>query len=227
MTPERASRERGFWDAFAGGYDLFMRIARPTYGEITDCIYPWLNESSNVLEVAAGTGLIALEVAGKVKRVSGIDISPSMIGVAARKAAARGITNAEFSVQDAYRLPFESGAFDVVVATNVLHVLMQPERVLSEVHRVLKDDGILVAPTYCHGENRRSRTVSFIMGLSGFKTFHKWSIRSYTAFFEDCDFGVVEAVRLENRIPVALVVAAKRQRSSGNGPMRKGVSINV
>ena len=41
----------------------------------------------------------------------------------------------------------------VVIASNALHIVPQPEKALAEIHRVLKDDGVLIAPTFTHEGN--------------------------------------------------------------------------
>ena len=46
-----------------------------------------------------------------------------------------------------------SKSFDVVIVSNALHIVPQPEKALREIKRVLKDDGVLIAPTFTHAEN--------------------------------------------------------------------------
>ena len=53
-----------------------------------------------------------------------------------------------FSVQDMFRLPYADQSFDVVIVSNALHIVPQPEKALIEIQRVLKDDGVLIAPTF-------------------------------------------------------------------------------
>ena len=49
-----------------------------------------------------------------------------------------------FSVQDMFSLPYSSKSFDVVIVSNALHIVPQPEKSLREIKRVLKDDGVLI-----------------------------------------------------------------------------------
>ena len=44
-------------------------------------------------------------------------------------------------------------SFDVVIVVNALHIVPEPEKALSEIRRVLKDDGVLVAPTFTPADN--------------------------------------------------------------------------
>ena len=161
MTTHRTDREHGFWHKFAGGYDTFMRLWRPTYGEIVNQVLPWLREDAAVLEVAAGTGLITLQVAPHVARVGAIDISPAMLDVAARKAAAQGIDNVNFAVQDAYHLESGDQSFDIGRARYVrpdetrLAALLhnQPRRPFAAFGVHVGDDD----PGAFPGEGQRSR----------------------------------------------------------------------
>ena len=76
--------------------------------------------------------------------------------------------NISFSVQDATRLTYNSEEFDVVVIANALHIMPEPNKALAEIHRVLKPNGILFAPTFVY-EKRYYKTDIFIMKLLGFK----------------------------------------------------------
>ena len=53
-----------------------------------------------------------------------------------------------FSVQDMFCLPYAKESFDVVIVSNALHIVPQPEKAHAEIRRVLKDDGTLIAPTF-------------------------------------------------------------------------------
>ena len=68
-----------------------------------------------------------------------------------------------FSVQDMFRLPYAEESFDVVIVSNALHIVPQPEKALAEIRRVLKDDGVLIAPTFTHAGNSffRARSKPF------------------------------------------------------------------
>ena len=74
-----------------------------------------------------------------------------------------------FSVQDMFRLPYANQSFNVVIVSNALHIVPQPEKALQEIKRVLKDDGVLIAPTFTHAGNSFSGMVkAFFMKLAGF-----------------------------------------------------------
>ena len=157
-----------FWDRIAKRYDWITIKLTRDYPALIQRIVNDVNGAENVLEVATGTGLIAIELAGNVGMIEAIDFSLKMIEFAKRKAFKDRIENIHFSVQGAYSLEFEDGQFDVIVCSNALHCMDKPEKALSEIRRVVKDNGILIAPTFCHGVNWRSRLLSRIMSLTGF-----------------------------------------------------------
>ena len=69
-----------------------------------------------MLDVATGTGHVALAAARRSAEVSGIDYVPSLIDIARLRAAAEGLT-IDFRQADAEDLPFADGSFDVVLSS--------------------------------------------------------------------------------------------------------------
>ena len=98
-----------------------------------------------------------------------------------------------FSVQDATRLPYALETFDAVVISNALHIMPDPEKALSEIRRVLKPDGILIAPTFTAADRLLGRFKIRMMELSGFKVFHKWTPEEYIKFLENHGFTVTDS----------------------------------
>lgn len=141
--------------------------------------------------------------------VRACDISGEMVRIARDKLRASGLANVEFDVQDAYYLNYQSESFDVAIASNVLHVMFDPKRAVSSVRGTLKAGGLLIAPTYCHGESFKTRLVSSLMSLSGFKARQKWSLASYRSFMESNGFELVEYTVVPDIIPLAFAVGRK------------------
>ncbi|MGD9155913.1 MAG: class I SAM-dependent methyltransferase [Bacillota bacterium] len=210
MYRNRRRRERAFWDRFAWLYDRFMKSSSGLYEKVFELLRQELQAEFVLLDLAVGTGLLALKMAPQIKKVYGVDISPEMVGQAKVKSRASRITNVEFSVGDAYRLPFDSIMFDVVLISNALHVMIEPEQALSEAYRVLKTDGRLIVPTFCHGENRLSRFVSWVMSRFGFEAFQRWSIGGFEQFIAANHFKVLQKVILKDIIPLTYIVAEKK-----------------
>jgi ubiquinone/menaquinone biosynthesis C-methylase UbiE len=99
-----------------------------------------------VLEVGCGVGLTACEIARKHgAQVMGIDLSANMIANAQKRAQELGVSDrVQFRVEDVTQLPFDDGAFDVVVMESFLNILGEPDiiqRALHEISRVTKAGG--------------------------------------------------------------------------------------
>lgn len=207
MVHQRQITEKRFWDKVAHRYDGFMlRFARE-YPGLISLILNELKPDDEVLEIACGTGIISLEISYKVKQVYATDISSSMIKIAIAKAEQKEIDNIRFSVQDGYSLNFENHKFDVCIVANALHIIQEPEKVLQEVKRVLKPEGLLIAPTYCHAENLKARLVSRIMSLTGFKAYHKFTVISFLSFVERSGYIIVKKQIIRDGFPMVYLVA--------------------
>ena len=95
-------------------------------------------------------------------------------------------TKLYFSVQDMFHLPYADQSFDVVIVSNALHIVPEPERALAEIRRVLKEDGILIAPTFTHaGNDFRGNVKAVFMKLAGFPLHSKWTSHEYLAFLRE------------------------------------------
>ena len=112
-----------------------------------------LRRDEAILDVGTAVGDLPLTIAamsGFCGQVTGIDWSPRMIAVAQAETIRRGLSSrARFQVADVREtLPFDAGQFDVVSCLGLLETLPHPERILRELRRVLKPDGVLVLSLY-------------------------------------------------------------------------------
>src|SRR5262249_25406880 len=94
------------------------------------------------LDVGCGTGFVALRLAELGHTVTGVDLSPQMIGQARRKAVREGLT-ADFHVADAASLELPAATLDLVVARHVIWNLPDPAQAVNEWVRVLRPGGRL------------------------------------------------------------------------------------
>ena len=95
------------------------------------------------LDVACGPGLLAQAFAPRVRDYIGVDLTPAMVERAAATAHEVGLSNARFEIADAFRLPFEATAFDLVLTRLALHHLPDPSAAVQEMTRVLRPGGRL------------------------------------------------------------------------------------
>ena len=117
-------------------------------------------KGSTVLDVATGTGQQAFAFAKRGHNVIGIDLTESMLEIA-RKNNKAGFV--KFELADATHLRFEENSFDVSCISFALHD-MPPnirEKVLREMVRVTKPNGIIVIVEYDLPRNKISRTLIY------------------------------------------------------------------
>lgn len=199
---------KNFWDRNAGLYDCFMRKDRAVYEKMYELICPVVKDKT-VLEVATGTGLIARHIVKAAAHIEATDASVEMIAEAKRDNQSAKL---HFSVQDMFRLPYADKSFDVVIVSNALHIVPQPEKALAEIHRVLKDDGVLIAPTFTHAGNSFSGKVrAFFMKLAGFPLHSKWTSEEYLRFLRQNGWAVRKSVVLKASFPLTYAECEKTE----------------
>ena len=207
-----------FWDKIAKSYDWITLKLTKNYAAIVRRIVNDINDAERVLEVATGSGFIAIALAKSAGLVEAIDVSSNMIEVAKKKAIQKNITNIHFSVQSAYSLEFGAGQFDAVVCSNALHCMEAPEKALSEIRRVLKANGFLIAPTFCHGVNWRSRLMSRLMSVSGFKAYRRFRTDEFFNLVSSSGFEIIRKDISKEFVPLAYVVARSEPLMNEQGP---------
>jgi SAM-dependent methyltransferase len=97
---------------------------------------------AHVLDVACGTGNLAIPIARAGAVVTGVDIAANLILQARERAAAEGLP-IQFDEGDAEALPYPDASFDVVVSMFGVMFAPRPEVAASELARVLKPGGLL------------------------------------------------------------------------------------
>ena len=200
--------KKNFWDRNARIYNRFMRKDRAAYETMYALIRPVV-KAKTVLELATGTGLIAKHIVNAAAHIEATDASPEMIAEAKRDNRSAKL---HFSVQDMFRLPYADGSFDTVIVSNALHIVPQPEKALREIRRVLKDDGVLIAPTFTHAGNSFSGKVrAFFMKLAGFPLHSKWTSEEYLTFLRQNGWTVRKSVDLKASFPLTYTECVKSE----------------
>ena len=161
-TPEGKRRYvRALFATIADRYD-FITVAL-SYGQdrrwkrqLLDLAAPV--RGMRALDLATGTGDIALELAAQGAEVVGLDITHRMIELARRKRAERmTLGSVRFLVGDMLALPFPNGSFDVVTIGYGLRNVPDLGTALDEVARVLKPGGRVLSLDFNRPGNRLVR----------------------------------------------------------------------
>lgn len=99
-----------------------------------------------VLDLGCGGGLdviLAARLVGPEGKVYGLDVTPEMLALARRNAAAAGMGNVEFLEGEMESIPLADATVDVIISNCVINLSVDKERVLREAWRVLRRGGRL------------------------------------------------------------------------------------
>ncbi|MCD7950954.1 MAG: class I SAM-dependent methyltransferase [Erysipelotrichaceae bacterium] len=182
---------KSFWEKVAFIYTKFMHKNNSTYDDICSIINQYLDESMNVLELACGTGQLSKSLYNKVDNYVATDFSLKMI-----QHAKKDHPQITFSVADATNLHYKDQTFDVVIISNALHIMPYPDVALKEISRVLKPNGLIIAPTFVYEANYNKLQIWFLE-KAGFHTFHKWSRMEYIQYISSFGFNEIESQLLK------------------------------
>lgn len=189
--------KKSIWDRFAPVYSFAMKSQKNIY----DYMYKHIGDAAAgkvVLELATGPGLIANNIADKAAKVVATDFSPEMINQAKKNATAGNVV---FEIADASDLSYADKSFDIVVIANALHVIPNPEKVLGEIDRVLKDGGLLICPTYIHrsAEKKENLWAKLLKAL-GVSFAHQWTAEEFAAFIQSNGWKINKSEVVPGRI---------------------------
>lgn len=188
-----------FWDKHATKYAQSPIKNVDAYERTLERTRAYLSKTDRVLEIGCGTGGTAVKLAGDAALITGSDISPAMVGIARGRAEDQGRENLSFVCGDACDLDFEkegfeAGAFDAVMAFNLLHLLPDAEGAIARAHALLKPGGYFISKTVCLRDmSPLWRPLIFIMQAVGFAPFlRRFSRSELDEMIEEAGFEIVE-----------------------------------
>lgn len=197
--------ERDYWDRHAGNYDRSMLLLGRPIPRMVELAAQAVLDAPRVLEVAAGTGLVTVALAGAAQQVIATDYAPGMVAALETRIRTAGLINVSCEQADVYALRFEPGSFDAAVAANVLHIVPDLGGALAALRGVLRPGGRLIAPTYCHDETVLSRVASRVLAVTGFPGHRRFTVASLREAMEAAGFHVTRVETLPGLIPIGYV----------------------
>ncbi|MBQ8538437.1 MAG: class I SAM-dependent methyltransferase [Ruminococcus sp.] len=194
------------WDLYAPFYNASRKLERKAYEEMYKKIRKAIKDRY-VLELATGTGIIAKNVAQSAKHINATDYSEKMIDIAKKEIH---ISNLDFSIQDARNLAYADNSYDAVIISNALHIMPDAQKALAEIDRVLKPNGILIAPTYIWKKiTFKQRISSCFLKIFGFKVENNWTKDEYIKYLTDNGWTCKKAKVLNASFPLCYVECTK------------------
>ncbi|GAB3227505.1 hypothetical protein GCM10027447_18700 [Glycomyces halotolerans] len=160
-TAPTAAQIRGAWDALAEEYEEHVA---PLTGDLADELLgrAELGPGVRCVDVAAGTGAVAVRAARTGAEVVAVDHSPKMIERLLANARAAGLSNLDGRVMDGQALELPDDAFDVAVSNQGVSLFPDFDRGLSEMVRVVKPGGRVALAAF--GPFRRAEPFGFLAG---------------------------------------------------------------
>lgn len=115
------------------------------------------HKTGTILDVCCGTGDLALLLAkqNEKAKITGIDFSNNMLKIAEKRKRKRGLHNVKFIQGDAMQLPFMDDTFDCAVISFGLRNVTDYKKVLLEMKRVIRPEGMLYCLDSSYPENKR------------------------------------------------------------------------
>lgn len=148
-----AAPDSRFWDDMAERYAAQPVELPDAFERKIEITRSRMRPDSVVLDVGCGTGSLALRLADAGAHVHGLDLSPEMVRIANRKAAAQGEDRVTFHAG-----PFESfdavppGSLDGLCAYSLLHLVADRAATLARIHALLKPGGFFISSTATLGD---------------------------------------------------------------------------
>jgi SAM-dependent methyltransferase len=133
---EIKAKQRKMWSS--GDYAKVAWLTVPVAEDLIAAVGP--RPDARVLDVATGTGHVALAAARRFCHVTGVDYVPGLLATARRRAAAEGL-EVEFREADAEDLPFPDASFDYVLSSIGVMFTADHQRAADELVRVCKRGG--------------------------------------------------------------------------------------
>lgn len=171
-----------YWDMIAKIYEPILRRMGPYQEILVEQLRPHLNDYDCVLEIAAGDGQLATTLAEKVFYYHATDYAKGMIAEINRRTLP---TNLKVSWADATDLPMADDTFDHVIAVNCLHIIPNVEKVITEMKRVLKNDGSLLIVNFLTGQAHLSPCKLKLFHLFGPTIYHCWTRETFETFLKN------------------------------------------
>lgn len=200
-----------YWSRFAGDYE--DRVSYIVGTETVEAIKRALSQQEplgKTLELACGNGTYSEILLHKSEHLTATDYSDEMVAVSRERLKCH--SNARIEKADCLDLDYEKSSFDTVVMINLLHIIDQPEKAVSEGLRVLKTNGRLIVVSFTtEGMTIPAKLGMIYRYLKSFgkppATGQKLTIQKTKNILSDCGFKIEEAKLIGNKSKALFIKA--------------------
>lgn len=156
--PPTTDQIRTAWDTLAPGFDRHTTPHTMRFGEQA-LRGTALGPGIRFLDVAAGSGALALPAARRGARVVAVDIAPAMVERLAARARAEGLEHVHALVMDGEHLDLDDDTFDVSASLNGVSLFPRLRRGLAEMARVTRPGGTVLVAAF--GPPRKAEFIAW------------------------------------------------------------------
>jgi len=196
-----------YWERHAKSYDRSMSLLGRPLARMVELTAESVRGASQVLEVAAGTGLVTRAIASSAGEVLATDYASAMVEELRARVRREGLSNVRCEQADLYSLPFEAHTFDAVIAANVLHLVPDLRGALAALVRMARPGGRIIVPTFCHDQTVLSRLTSRVLALTGFPGHRRFTAARLRHELEATSLRVTQMEVIPGVIPVGYAEA--------------------
>jgi ubiquinone/menaquinone biosynthesis C-methylase UbiE len=157
-----------------------------------------------VLDVATGTGHVAMRLAPLARTVIGLDLTRRMLELAREEAAKRSLANIFWVRGNVAALPFPDRSFQAVTCRRAPHHFPDIDESLREMARVLRDDGVLVIDDRSVPDDAEvDRTMNHLDLLHDRSHIREYGLREWQAMLRRAGFTSIEAHEYRRHLPLS------------------------
>ncbi len=197
-----------FWDRVAKRFAAAEIKDVQSYQRRLKAIEAALGPDARVLDMACGSGMLAVQLAPLVANIDAVDISPKMLHIAGERASS--LCNVHFQLGSIEDFTAPPASYDAVLAMSVLHLLDDWRGAIAKAHDLLKPGGVFISNTHCiEGERKRLKFVVRVgVPLGIMPNLQVFGKEAFLAAIRDAGFLIEEEWQKEAKKPV-FVVARK------------------
>ncbi|MFB9393883.1 class I SAM-dependent methyltransferase [Streptomyces coeruleoprunus] len=159
--PPTTDQIRTAWDTLAPGFDRHTTPHTTRWGEQA-LAGTAIGPGTRFLDVAAGSGALALPAARRGARVVAVDLAPAMVERLAARARAEGLEHVRALVMDGEHLDLDDDTFDVSASLNGVSLFPDLGRGLAEMARVTRPGGTVLVAAF--GPPREAEFIAWTVG---------------------------------------------------------------